>query len=61
MTLATPNKAFGGHLESGTEIFTFGIVTIGIMKDGPILVTWTITHTGERPTVKAVRGYKAKA
>lgn len=34
MTLATPDKAFGGHLEPGTEVFTFGIVTIGIMKDG---------------------------
>ena len=34
MTLATPEKAFGGHLEPGTEIFTFGIVTIGVMKDG---------------------------
>ena len=34
MTLATPDKAFGGHLEPGTEVFTFGIVTLGIMKDG---------------------------
>jgi uncharacterized protein len=34
MTLATPDKAFGGHLEPGTEIFTFGIITIGVMKDG---------------------------
>jgi predicted DNA-binding protein with PD1-like motif len=34
MTLATPDKAFGGHLEPGTEVFTFGIVTIGVMKDG---------------------------
>lgn len=34
MTLATPEHAFGGHLEPGTEIFTFGIVTLGVMKDG---------------------------
>jgi predicted DNA-binding protein with PD1-like motif len=34
MTLATPDKAFGGHLEPGTEVFTFGIITIGVMKDG---------------------------
>ena len=34
MTLANPDRAFGGHLEPGTEIFTFGIVTIGVMKEG---------------------------
>ena len=34
MTLATPDKAFGGHLEPGTNVFTFAIVTIGILKDG---------------------------
>jgi predicted DNA-binding protein with PD1-like motif len=34
MTLATPDRAIGGHLEPGTEVFTFGIVTIGVMKDG---------------------------
>ena len=34
MTLATPEKAFGGHLEPGSEVFTFAIVTIGVMKDG---------------------------
>lgn len=34
VTLATPEKAFGGHLEPGTEVFTFGIVTLGVMKDG---------------------------
>ena len=31
MTLATPEKAFGGHLEPGTTVFTFGIVTLGVM------------------------------
>lgn len=34
MTLATPDKAFGGHLEPGTTVFTFAIVTVGILKDG---------------------------
>jgi len=34
MTLATPERAFGGHLEPGTEVFTFAIITIGVMKDG---------------------------
>lgn len=33
MTLATPDKAFGGHLEPGTPVFTFAIVTLGIMND----------------------------
>lgn len=34
MTLATPDKAFGGHLEPGTSVFTFAIVTVGILKEG---------------------------
>ncbi len=34
MTLATPEKAIGGHLEPGSEVFTFAIVTLGVMKDG---------------------------
>ncbi|HEY1497524.1 MAG TPA: hypothetical protein VGF49_23360, partial [Candidatus Solibacter sp.] len=34
ITLATPNKAIGGHLEPGTTVFTFAIVTLGILKDG---------------------------
>ena len=34
MTLSTPEHAFGGRLEPGTEVFTFGIVTLGVMKDG---------------------------
>ena len=32
--LATPDKAFGGHLEPGTTVFTFACVTIGVLKDG---------------------------
>jgi uncharacterized protein len=31
MTLANPDKAFGGHLEPGTTVFTFAIVTIGVL------------------------------
>jgi uncharacterized protein len=34
MTLANPEKAFGGHLEPGTNVFTFAIVTIGVLDDG---------------------------
>jgi predicted DNA-binding protein with PD1-like motif len=33
MTLATPEKAIGGHLEPGTHVFTFAIVTIGVLND----------------------------
>ena len=34
VTLANPEKSFGGHLEPGTKVFTFAIVTVGILKDG---------------------------
>lgn len=34
ITLANPDKSFGGHLEPGTNVFTFAIVTVGIVKDG---------------------------
>jgi predicted DNA-binding protein with PD1-like motif len=33
LTLANPDQAFGGHLEPGTTVFTFAIVTIGILND----------------------------
>jgi len=33
MTMATPEHAFGGHLEPGTTVFTFGIVTLAVMND----------------------------
>jgi predicted DNA-binding protein with PD1-like motif len=33
MTLATPDKALGGHLEPGSEVFTFAIDTIGVLND----------------------------
>ena len=31
LTLANPDQAFGGHLEPGTAVFTFAIVTIGVL------------------------------
>ena len=33
ITLATPDRAFGGHLEPGTTVFTFAIVTLGVLPD----------------------------
>lgn len=33
MTLANPEKAFGGHLEPGTNVFTFAIVTVGVFDN----------------------------
>lgn len=34
LTLADPDRAFGGHLEAGTSVFTFAVVTVGVFKDG---------------------------
>ena len=34
ITLTDSDKAFGGHLEPGTSVFTFAIVTLGVFKDG---------------------------
>ncbi len=34
LTLATPSGAFGGHLEPGTNVFTFANVCIGVFEDG---------------------------
>ncbi len=34
ITFADPDKAFGGHLEPGTRVFTFAVVTVGVFKDG---------------------------
>lgn len=34
MTLANPDKAFGGHLEPGTNVFAFAVVTLGVLDDG---------------------------
>src|ERR1017187_5944860 len=33
VTLATPQMALGGHLEPGTKVFTFAIVTVGVLPD----------------------------
>ncbi|MBI5084819.1 MAG: DNA-binding protein [Acidobacteria bacterium] len=33
VTLATPDRAFGGHLEPGTPVFTFAIVTLGVLNE----------------------------
>ena len=33
ITLANADKAFGGHLEPGTRVFTFAVVTLGILDD----------------------------
>ena len=33
MTMSTPDRAFGGHLEPETKVFTFAIVTVGVMND----------------------------
>jgi hypothetical protein len=33
MTMATPEKAFGGHLHADTKVFTFAIVTVGVLPD----------------------------
>ena len=34
VTLANPEKAFGGHLEPGTSVFTFAVVAIGVLEPG---------------------------
>ena len=33
MTLTTGEKAFGGHIEPGNSVFTFAIVTLGVLSD----------------------------
>ncbi len=33
ITLATPGKAVGGHLEPDTIVFTFAVVTLGVLDD----------------------------
>ena len=36
VTLALPDKAIAGHLEPGTQVFTFAVVTIGVMNDADL-------------------------
>jgi uncharacterized protein len=33
ITLADAQRAFGGHLEPGTSVFTFAIVTLGVFRE----------------------------
>ena len=33
ITLANGDKAFGGHLEPDTTVFTFAVVTLGVLDD----------------------------
>ncbi len=33
ITLANADKAFGGHLEPGTNVFTFAVITLGVLDD----------------------------
>ena len=33
ITMTDDKKAFGGHLHEGTKVFTFAIVTLGILDD----------------------------
>jgi len=37
ITLVDDKKAFGGHLHEGTTVFTFAIITVGILDDKPDL------------------------
>lgn len=36
VTLGTPDKTIAGHLEPGTQVFTFAIVTIGVMNEADL-------------------------
>lgn len=37
ITFSTPDKSLGGHLEPGTRVFTFAIVTLGVLDDATSL------------------------
>lgn len=37
MTLANDERAFGGHMEPGNPVFTFAIITLGILEDSVTL------------------------
>jgi hypothetical protein len=36
MNLGTPGKTMAGQLETGITVFTFAIITIGIMNDADL-------------------------
>ncbi len=33
ITLANAEKSFGGHLEPDTQVFTFAVITLGVLDD----------------------------
>ena len=33
LTMTNADRAFGGHLEAGTTVFTFAVVTLGVFTD----------------------------
>ena len=33
MTLATPDRVIAGHVEEGNEVYTYAMVTVGVMND----------------------------
>jgi predicted DNA-binding protein with PD1-like motif len=37
ISFATPQRAMGGHLEPGTRVFTFAIITLGVLDDATSL------------------------
>jgi uncharacterized protein len=39
ITLANPDRAFGGHLEPDTTVFTFAVVMLGVLDDAVDLST----------------------
>jgi predicted DNA-binding protein with PD1-like motif len=44
VTLTNEKGAFGGHLEYGTSVFTFAIVTLGILNEG-VDLSWVDDKT----------------
>ncbi|MBZ5561898.1 MAG: DNA-binding protein [Acidobacteriia bacterium] len=37
ITFSNPEKSLGGHLEPGTRVFTFAIITLGVLDDATSL------------------------
>ena len=44
ITFADDEKAFGGHLEAGTEVFTFATATIGVLATDTDLARFDDKH-----------------
>ncbi len=36
VTLATPDHVIGGHLEENTQVYTYAMVTVGVMSDADL-------------------------